>query len=108
MTACTTGSDDLPEEGRALSVHLGSFLDEQGFARAWSGFLRQHASAESLSSAFHGWFDAFRTMKLFHYLAEAEYPRVEPEEVVGRFPEAWGEAGLSLRERLEFLRRLQS
>jgi len=108
MNACTTGSDDLMGEGRALSAHLGGFLEEQKFESAWKGFLQQHGTPESLKAAFHGWFDAFRTMKLFHYLADAAYPRAEPEEVVACFPEAWGDVGLSLRERLEFLRQVQS
>jgi len=108
MTACNSGSDDLFGMGQAFSAHLGSFLEEQKFGTAWSGFLKQHATAESLKAAFHGWFDAFRTMKLFHYLAEVESPRAEPEEIVNSFPEAWGDGGLSLRERLEFLRRVQN
>jgi hypothetical protein len=108
MTACSTRSDALLLQGEALSPHLGGFLEEQRFQSAWEGFLPQHGTPESLQSAFHGWFDAFRTMKLFHYLADAEYPRAEPEEIVASFPEAWGGNGLSLRERLEFLRQVQS
>lgn len=108
MNACSSRNDALLQSGQSLSANLGSFLVEQKFDSAWKGFLGQHAAPESLRSAFHGWFDAFRTMKLFHYLAEVEYPRTEPEEVVGRFPEAWGNELLSLRERLNFLRGVQS
>jgi len=107
MNACSARSDDLARRGGGISVNLGRFLEEQKFDSAWKGFLGQHSTPESLKSAFHGWFDAFRTMKLFHYLAEVEYPRTEPEEVVGRFREAWGPRGLSLQERLDFLRRVQ-
>jgi hypothetical protein len=95
---------DLCERGEALSVSLGGFLKEQKFDAAWRGFLDQYARGERIESAFHGWFDAFRTMKLFHYLAERDFPRAEPEEVLGSFPGAWGGAGLSISERLEFLR----
>ena len=108
MNASSTRNDSLFAQAEAFSANLGSFLEEQKFASAWQGFLGQHGSPESLNAAFHGWFDAFRTMKFFHYLAETGYPRTEPEEVVSSFPEAWGEAGLSLRERLEFLRKVQS
>jgi len=107
MNACTARNEDLLSRGQALSANLGSFLEEQNFASAWKGFLVQHAAPDRLKSAFHGWFDAFRTMKLFHYLAETEYPRTEPEEVVNRFPEAWGDGMLSLQQRLEFLRKMQ-
>lgn len=105
--ACISRSDDLVRRGQSLSANLGSFLEEQKFKSAWKGFLGQHSAPESLKSAFHGWFDAFRTMKLFHYLAETDYPRAEPEEVVGSFPESWGPGRLSLQERLDFLRRVQ-
>jgi len=107
MNACSARNEDLLRRGGDSSVNLGRFLQEQKFDSAWKGFLSQHSAPESLKAAFHCWFDAFRTMKLFHYLAEAEFPRVEPEEIVARFPEAWGEGGLSLQERLGFLRRVQ-
>lgn len=108
MNASSSRDISLFAQAEAFSANLGSFLEEQKFASAWQGFLGQHANTESLKAAFHGWFDAFRTMKLFHYLAETGYPRTEPEEVVSSFPQAWGETGLSLRERLEFLRKVQS
>lgn len=108
MNACGSRDISLSAQAEAFSANLGSFLEEQKFASAWQGFLGQHAAPESLKAAFHGWFDAFRTMKLFHYLAETGYPRTEPEAVVSSFPQAWGEAGFSLRERLEFLRKVQS
>lgn len=104
LAACSTRSDDLFAKGRALSATLGNFLAEQKFERAWQGFLGQHATVERLQAAFHGWFDAFRTMKLFHYLVEREWPRAEPEEILGSFPEVWGGAELSMSKRLEFLR----
>lgn len=108
MNACSSGSGDLFEQGKLLSADLGSFLEGQKFTDAWRKFLKQHSSPEALESAFHSWFDAFRTMKLFHYLAETKFPRGEPEAVANSFPEAWGEPGISLGERLEYLRMVQS
>jgi hypothetical protein len=90
------------------SPHLHGFLLDQGFPAAWDGLLSHNRREERLVSAFHNWFDAFRTMKLFHYLAEKEFPRTGPEDVVGRFQTAWGEANLSMTERLEFLRGVQN
>jgi len=104
QTGCKERCRELCDKGEALSATLGSFLQEQNFGSAWNGFIDQHATHEKLESAFHGWFDAFRTMKLFHYLAETDSPRAEPEEVLGSFPAAWGEPGLSMSERLMFLR----
>ena len=104
QACCKERCGELCSRGEALSATLGSFLQEQNFGRAWQGFIEQHATREKLESAFHGWFDAFRTMKLFHCLAEADFPRAEPGEVLGRFPAAWGDPGLSMGERLMFLR----
>ena len=104
QAACAERCRELYEKGEALSPSLGAFLKGQNFDCAWKGFVEQHATEERLQSAFHGWFDAFRTMKLFHYLAEREAPRAEPDEVLGAFPAAWGEPGLSMGERLMFLR----
>jgi hypothetical protein len=107
MNACTTRESSLCAQAEAVSANLGGFLEEQKFDGAWQRFLRQHDAPESLHAAFHGWFDAFRTMKLCHYCADADLPRTEPEEVVASFPQAWGEAGLSMGERLNFLRKMQ-
>ena len=104
QAACAERCGELFKRGEALSGALGSFLKEQNFESAWNGFIEQHSAGERLESAFHGWFDAFRTMKLFHHLAEADSPRAEPEEVLGSFPAAWGESLLSMSERLMFLR----
>lgn len=104
---CAARAHDLPDRGTVCSALLGEFLSQQGFAKAWSGFLGQHSTAERLENAFHGWFDAFRTLKLFHFLAERGMPRTEPAALLQSLPEAWGGPGLSLRERLELLRRIQ-
>ncbi len=108
MEACIARSNSLPAKGQMLSCSLGDFLKEQKFESSWQGFLQQHSTEERLKSAFHGWFDAFRIMKLFHYLAERDWPRSEPLEVLGSFPAAWGKAEFSPSERLDFLRGAQS
>lgn len=107
MDGCMTRDFDLPEKVRICSGELGAFLAEQGFSKTWSGFLRQHSTPEKLATAFHGWFDAFRTLKLFHFIADSGMSRMEPENVLSYFPEAWGAADLSPAERLQFLRRAQ-
>jgi hypothetical protein len=61
-----------------------------------------------LKNAFDHWFDAFRTMKFFHFLADGPLPRRPAEEVVSTWPEVWGGAGLTLQERLTLLRQGQN
>ena len=91
----------LPQRVAPLSPYLATFLDSQGFAPVWERLLIQNRTPERLTKAFHDWFDAFRTMKLFHFLADGAYPRAEPDEILPRFPAAWGASALTPAERLE-------
>jgi len=101
---CRERLPDLPVLAGEVSPLLQRFLGEQGFSSAWNGLLQHNRTAERLLLAFHRWFDAFRTMKYFHFLADGPYPRCEPEEVLRSWPQVWGEPGLTAEERLELLR----
>jgi len=101
---CRQRFPDLPARTGQVSPLLQEFLLEQGFPAAWDGLLQHNRTAERLLAAFHRWFDAFRTMKLFHFLADGPYPRCQPEEVLHAWPLVWGEPELSPLERLEMLR----
>jgi len=105
---CRRSTPDLTGEVRELSPRLYDFLIEQRFPAAWEGFLRHHKDESRRLRAFHGWFDAFRTMKLFHCLADGTYPRLPAEEIVATWPEAWGGRELSPVERLHQLRLRQN
>ncbi len=105
---CRQRDPGLPERAAALSSHLAAFLDGQGFAPAWERLISQHRTPERLGKAAHDWFDAFRTMKFFHFLAEGPFPRTEPDEILSLFPPAWGSPVLTPSERLELLRRRQN
>lgn len=107
LQACRERYADLTARAGELSPFLHSFLVEQGFPSAWEGFVRQHQQEERLIRAFQHWFDAFTTMKFFHYLADGPLPRTAAEQIVHAWPEVWGAPGLSLSERLAYLRRLQ-
>jgi len=104
---CRESWPDLVKRAGEVSPRLYDFLCEQRFHAAWEGFLHQHRHEARRLKAFHDWFDAFRTMKFFHYLADDPYPRCPGEEVVAAWPEVWGEAGLSMTERLTQLRQEQ-
>lgn len=101
---CRQRFPELTVRSAAIAPLLQQFLVEQGFPAAWEGLLRHNRSEERLLAAFHRWFDAFRTMKFFHFLAAGPYPRCEPEEVLHLWPEAWGEAELTAVARLDLLR----
>ena len=104
---CRESWPDLAEWAGEVSPGLYDFLCEQRFQSAWDGFLRQHRDEARRLKAFHDWFDAFRTMKFFHYLADGPLPRSPGEEVVAAWPEVWGSIGLSMTERLVQLRQQQ-
>jgi len=104
---CRESWSDLVERSGTLSSRLHGFLLEQGFPAAWHRFLFQHKDETGRLKAFHDWFDAFRTMKFLHYLADDPFPRCPAEEVVSEWPPIWGDAGLSMVERLLQLRKGQ-
>jgi hypothetical protein len=105
---CRDGSRDLPHRAAAVSPVLQRYLVDQGFPLAWERLLQQHRSPERLCKGFDDWFDAFRTMKLLHLLAAELYPRDEPAELLHLYPQVWGAAELSCRQRLELLRQRQN
>jgi hypothetical protein len=104
LTGCRERLTALPEMSGSVSPFLKAFLGEQGFESAWHGLLQHNKSEASLTAAFHRWFDAFRTMKFFHFLAAGPFPRLEPENVLHLWPEVWGDSMLSPAERLALLR----
>jgi len=72
---CKSMGPNLLEEAFSVSKFLAEFLIQQGFEKIWEKMLMQHKSPEQLGKAFHNWFDAFRTMKLVHYLSDTAFPR---------------------------------
>ncbi len=69
---------------------------------------KHNREGTKLTAAFHGWFDAFRTMRLIHELSDRAYPRIAPELAVAPLLE---QAGLvspdTVSGQLELLRKLQ-
>ena len=101
------GAELLRRAGR-ISPHLGEFLEQTGFGAAWANLLRHNSGKERLLTAFHGWFDAFRTMRLLHHLSDRAFPRLPPEQGVGPLLERAGHAvPADVSGMLEQLRYLQ-
>ncbi len=98
----------LQEGAGEISPHLESFLNRAGFAATWDNLKRHNPAGERRMTAFHGWFDAFRTMRLLHVLTEAAYPRVHPEQAVAPLlARAGHDSPPAIADQLELLRRLQ-
>lgn len=56
------------------ALHL--FLNEQGFEKYIHRVLLNNKNASEIDKQKHYWFDAFRTLKLIHYLRDIIYPNI--------------------------------
>jgi hypothetical protein len=112
----TTVSANLDSDGQVLmngaaliAPLLHDFLQQAGFAAAWENMKRNNRTGTKLLTAFHSWFDAFRTMRLIHELSNHAYPRIEPEYAVATLLEKAGNANPgTISQQLDLMRRLQS
>ena len=86
---CADGADLLQKAGK-VSSHLRGYLEQVGFNAAWDNLQRHNPDPVRLMTAFHGWFDAFRTMRLMHHLTDCASPRIQPEEAVAPLLERAG------------------
>ncbi len=101
------GKDLLAAAGH-VSPHLQGFLVQADFASAWDNLKCHNPTKGRLLTAFHGWFDAFRTMRLMHHLTDAAYPRIQPEAAVAPLLAQAGQlSGPTISEQLALLRQLQ-
>jgi Glycosyl transferase family group 2 len=102
-----SGAELLVKSGD-ISPHLQSFLDGAGFTATWDNLKRHNPVKDRRMAAFHGWFDAFRTMRLLHHLTDAAYPRISPEQAVAPLMKrADHNCQPVIADQLELLRRLQ-
>jgi hypothetical protein len=112
--ACVTehcGEDALLLQERAalISPILRDYLEQVDFKGAWENLQKNSRGSAALMQAFHGWFDAFRTMRLIHELSDWVYPRIPTEEALLPLLEHGGIvcSDTSICGQLEFLRTLQ-
>lgn len=103
------GGERLVARAAAIHPALGGYLRSAGFAGARDRMLRGTKGETHLAAAFHGWFDAFRTMRLMHVLTDAAFSRVPPGEGLLPLLERDGYRGsAAVPEMLEWLRRRES
>jgi len=105
------GSDGTVLQGAAggISPALGEFLALNRFAEVWDKLCRNHPGRERLLTAFNGWFDGLKTMKLVHHLSAGPYPRCEPDKALAELFTWRGlEPATGMTARLAALRHLQN
>jgi len=91
-----------------VDPELAVYLREAGFAQVWERLQENSGSPERLKIAFHGWFDALKTVRLIHHLS-LSYPRCRADQSL---PELFRFCGVprALGEwpQLQELRRIQN
>jgi len=68
---------------REIAPALADWLVDQEFASAWARIQLHSRKPEQRLRQFHGWFDAFRTLKLTLHLRDNGYPRQSLFEALG-------------------------
>lgn len=100
-------ADRLFEEARTIHPALAAFLEQQRFGEIWERLRKENKTPPRRESAFHAWFDAFATIKLFHHLRGLGFPDSETLEAPAQIAEWFGAAKeTAARPLLETLRRL--
>ncbi|MEI6824243.1 MAG: hypothetical protein WCK54_01530 [Desulfuromonadales bacterium] len=100
----------LQKRAALISPVLCDYLDQTGFKSAWGNLKKNNREKVTLQAAFHGWFDAFRTMRLIHESSDRSYPRIPPNEAVVPLLEQAGitcTSSMTIGGQLELLRTLQ-
>jgi len=72
-------SESVLQLARHCSPVLGEYLELNNFPEVWEKLQRHNPQALRFQTAFHGWFDGLKTMKLIHHLTDRLYPRQEPQ-----------------------------
>jgi len=105
-----TGAESIALLRAAADIEpaMADYLRQSGFEKAWHNLRMNNSDMHRLRSAFHSWFDAFRTMRMMHHLTNHGWPRVAPEEAVPPLLEKAGARGFySVSGMLERLRVMQ-
>lgn len=99
---------EIHARSRDISGHLHEYLDGSAFPEVWEKLGRTSRDISSLATAFHGWFDGLKTMKLIHHLSAGPYPRSQPDEAVpGLLRWAGLECPTGVEKQLALLRNVQ-
>ncbi len=101
-------ASELLSRAARISPVLHDVMEKAGFRRSWENLQKNNREGAKLMAAFHGWFDAFRTMRLIHELSDQAYPRIAPEGAVTPLLMRAGQVSPDTAAgQLELLRRMQ-
>lgn len=105
--AALSGAELLAQSGQ-VHPELACFLAKAGVEQVWERLKAHARDAEQLRAAFHGWFDALKTVRLIHHLA-LSYPRCLASETLPELLEWCGLAPIRHDSaQLKLLRQVQN
>ena len=92
-------------KAREVSPQLATYLEQLNWLKHWPVIQKTNPHLDRRLSAFHVWFDGFRSLKLIHFLCEELFSRGEPEQLMPEYF-AWQGKNFSgdMGEALEMLR----
>ncbi len=90
------GEDEILRQAQLIHPGVKCFLESSDFPLAWSKIRRVAKEEKSLARQFHVWFDAFRTLKMIHYLTKECYPPINMFAALKSLLDRSGFSGLSL------------
>lgn len=103
-----TGERLLDRAG-GISPSLAEYLAGIRFPGNWEKLRENSRDRAALNSAFHGWFDGLRTMRLIHHLSAGPLPRAEAADTLPGLLARAGHGHLTDQgAQLSLLRQLQS
>jgi Glycosyl transferase family group 2 len=71
--------EQLLEKLATTSPAAAEYLREAGFVNGWQRVQKNHPQPPQRRAAFHGWFDALRSLKMIHHLSATAHPRIDSE-----------------------------
>jgi glycosyltransferase involved in cell wall biosynthesis len=102
-----SGSELLAQSAQ-IDPQLASYLETARFAPVWDRLGQNAGGPQALKTAFHGWFDALKTVRLVHHLS-LSYPRCGAAAALPDLLRSCGAAGLQGDlAQLELLRGMQN
>jgi len=76
------GQEVLLERLDAVSPAAADYLLSAGFDIIWQRLQRNHPQPRQRLAAFHGWFDALRSLKMIHHLSAAASSRIDADAAI--------------------------
>lgn len=78
---------DIISQSKSIDMYLLRFLDENKFSLFWEKICSQKLGKQQMTKQKKYWFDAFKTLKLIHFLRDNHYPLVNMFEAIDKMLE---------------------